>query len=299
MPPPPTRPYSPQMGLGLVHHEISSCCPANRVLAAAFSPTVRTKTHAAGVTRAAAGHARTWRPDKPLLVPDDITSPSAADPRGVRFDKNLRRVKTLHVYAGCPVTTGPTANDMSSESFILLLYITLHSKITAEHTDVCGIQRWHRLMSYTCVGNADERASPPPPCWRCRSPSLEARVYVSLRVFPPTALHPILLNKGAWGSGVKWEWAHEWKGTNWHVAFCEVSAQPLDRWLPFANEHPGLCVPAFPSASLQNVLSPLQLCAGLEWPVDHRYTVNWETHTSVIKAVGGLVLYQLPPMPRL
>lgn len=130
-------------------------------------------------------------------------------------------------------------------------------------------------------------------------PYSKARVYVSLRVFPPTALHPILLNKGAWGSGVKWEWAHEWKGTNWHVAFCEVSAQPLDRWLPFANEHPGLCVSAFLSASLQNVLSPLQLCAGPEWPVDHRCAVNWETHTSVIKAVGGLVLYQLLPIPLL
>lgn len=88
--------------------------------------------------------------------------------------------------------------------------------------------------------------------WRVRSPLLtkqesllEACVYVSLRVFPPTVLHPILLNKGTWGCGVKWEWAHEWKGTNWHVAFCEVSAQPLDRWLPFANEHPGLCVSAF------------------------------------------------------
>lgn len=36
------------------------------------------------------------------------------------------------------------------------------------------------------------------------------------------------------------------------------------------------------------------LCAGPEWPVDHRCAVNWETHTSVIKAVGGLVLYQFP-----
>lgn len=208
---------------------------------------------------------------------------------------------------------------MGSESALFLQkYITLYSKITAEHIDMitCGTQRWkiykcswwnrQRLMSYECVGGRlwEEAKGPQlrsvvPPCWRSRSPLLEACVYVSLRVFPPTALHPILLNKGAWGSGVKWEWAHEWKGTNWHVAFCEVSAQPLDRWLPFANEHPGLCVSAFLSASLQNVLSPLQLCAGLEWPVDHRCAVNWETHTSVIKAVGGLVLYQLLPIPLL
>lgn len=52
-------------------------------------------------------------------------------------------------------------------------------------------------------------------------------------------------------------------------------------------------------ASLQNVLSPLQLCAGPRWPVDHRCAVNRETHTSVIKAVGDLVLYQLPPIPLL
>lgn len=112
--------------------------------------------------------------------------------------------------------------------------------------------------------------------WGVRSPvlltmqesPLQACVYVSLRVFPPTALHPILLNKGAWGSGIKWEAAHEWKGTNWHVAFCEVSAQPLDRWLPFANEHPGLCVcvcvsPCFicPCFSAERSFSSLQLCA--------------------------------------
>lgn len=211
----------------------------------------------------------------------------------MRFDQNLRRVKTP--YESWDIFLLPS--DCRPDCW----WHALHSKITSEHTDVCGTQRWQRLMPYKCVGNADEGHSwgAPPPHWRSRSPSLEARVYVSLRVFPPTALHPILLNKGAWGSGVKWEWAHEWKGTNWHVAFCEVSAQPLDRWLPFANEHPGLCVSAFPSASPQNVLSPLQLCAGLEWPVDHRCTVNWETHTSVIKAVGGLVLYQLPPIPRL
>lgn len=56
-----------------------------------------------------------------------------------------------------------------------------------------------------------------------------------------------------------------------------------------------LCI----SAYLQNVLSPLQLCADPEWPEDHRCAVNWEKHTSVIKAVGGLVLYQLPPIPLL
>lgn len=140
----------------------------------------------------------------------------------------------------------------------------------------------------------------------CGPPSLTEQeallpvcVYISLTLFPPTALHPILHNKGAWGSGVRWERAHEWMGTNWHVAFCEVSGQPLDRWLPFANEHSGLCVPAFLCARLQNVLSPLQLCAGPEWPVDHRCAVNWETHTSVIKAVGVLVLSQLPPNPLL
>lgn len=53
------------------------------------------------------------------------------------------------------------------------------------------------------------------------------------------------------------------------------------------------------SASLQNVLSPLQLCADPEWPEDHRCAVNWEKHTSVIKAVGGLVPHQLPPIPLL
>lgn len=47
-------------------------------------------------------------------------------------------------------------------------------------------------------------------------------------------------------------------------------------------------------ASPQTV--PLQLCAGLQWPLDHRFTVNGETHTSVIKAVGGLVLEQLLPI---
>lgn len=217
------------------------------------------------------------------------------------------------------VTEGTTANDMGSES-ALFLHRTLR----------CTQRSQLNILIWLCVGYKDEKymnaadgtdrdwclmgvcgdageKTPrghswgvwSPPRWRSRSPLLEACVYVSLRVFPPTARHPILLNKGAWGSGVKWEWAHEWKGTNWHVAFCEVSAQPLDRWLPFANEHPGLCVSAFLSASLQNVLSPLQLCAGLEWPVDHRCAVNWETHTSVIKAVGGLVLYQLLPIPLL
>lgn len=71
---------------------------------------------------------------------------------------------------------------------------------------------------------------------------LWATVYVSLRVFPPMALHPILLDKRTWESRMRLERAREWKGTSWHVAFCEVSAQPLDRWLPFANEHSGLCV---------------------------------------------------------
>lgn len=141
------------------------------------------------------------------------------------------------------------------------------------------------------------RSVPPPPPYPLVAEAgvlHEARVYVSLGVFPPTVLHPILHNKGTWGNGVKWEWAHEWKGTNWHVAFCEVGAQPLDRWLPFANEHCSLGVSAFLPASLQNVLSPPWLCAGPEWPADHRCAVNWETHTSVIKAAGGLVLYQSP-----
>lgn len=65
---------------------------------------------------------------------------------------------------------------------------------------------------------------------------------------------------------------------------------------------PCLCVsPAFclAAAPLQNSPSPPQLCARLQQPADHRCAVNWETHTSVIKAVGGLVLYQLPPIPLL
>lgn len=80
------------------------------------------------------------------------------------------------------------------------------------------------------------------------------------------------------------------------------------RWVPnlsTADYHLLMSTPVCMSlrfslpASLQNVHSPLQLCAGLEWPVDHRCAVNRETHTSVIKAAGGLVLYQLPPIPRL
>lgn len=82
----------------------------------------------------------------------------------------------------------------------------------------------------------------PPPFIVKAASLLWASVYVSLRVFPPMVLHPILLDKGTWASRMKPEWAREWTGTNWHVAFCEVSAQPLDRWLPFANEHSSLCV---------------------------------------------------------
>lgn len=160
--------------------------------------------------------------------------------------------------------------------------------------------RTWRLLKWACgnQGNGPQlrsvHAPPPQPLVDEAAVLHEACVYVSLGVFPPTVLHPILHNKGAWGSGLKWEWAHEWKGTNWHVAFCEVGAQPLDRRLPFANERCGLCVSAFLSASLQNVLSPPRLCAAPELPAGHRRAVNWETHTSVIKAAGGLVLYQSP-----
>lgn len=153
---------------------------------------------------------------------------------------------------------------------------------------------WGRLK-WACGKYSDgPRSCGPPPLVDEAGVLHEACVYVSLGVFPPTVLCPILHNKGAWGNGLKWEWAHEWKGTNWHVAFCEVGAQPLDHWLPFANEHCGLCVSAFLSASLQNVLSPPRLCAGPEWPAVQRCAVNWETHTSVIKAAGGLVPYQFP-----
>lgn len=110
----------------------------------------------------------------------------------------------------------------------------------------------------------------------------------------PYALHPILFNNGAWGIGVKRKTAHEWKGTNWHVAFCEVSAQPLDRRLPFANEHSCLSVSALLCPLL---LSPLQLCASPDRSVDHRCSVNRETHSRVIKAAGSLILYQWPPTP--
>lgn len=159
------------------------------------------------------------------------------------------------------------------------------------------MELWDADVLWECgEGKGPQLKSMAPPLLTKQKSLLEACVYVSLQVFPPTALHPILLNKGACGSGVKREWAHEWKGTNWHVVFSEEGAQPLDRWLPFANEHRRLCVSVFLAASLQNVLSPLQLCAGAEWPLDHRCAVNWEAHTSVIKAVGGLVLYQLPPI---
>lgn len=127
----------------------------------------------------------------------------------------------------------------------------------------------------------------------------QACVYVSLRVFPPTVLCPILHNKGTWGNGLNWEWAPEWKGTNWHVAFCEVGAQPLDRWLPFANEQLRfmcLCVSLCISAERSFSSSPSLpgFVQGLERPAERRCAVNWETHTSVIKAAGGLVLSQSP-----
>lgn len=58
-----------------------------------------------------------------------------------------------------------------------------------------------RLVSYECVrlmrrsqgATAEERG---PPLLTKQESLLQACVYVSLRVFPPTALHPILLNKG-------------------------------------------------------------------------------------------------------
>lgn len=58
-----------------------------------------------------------------------------------------------------------------------------------------------RLVSYECArlmrrsqgATAEERG---PPLLTKQESLLQACVYVSLRVFPPTALHPILLNKG-------------------------------------------------------------------------------------------------------
>lgn len=132
--------------------------------------------------------------------------------------------------------------------FYTVHYTVYHSKKTKK----CRCAQLHAVDEWCLLsvwrGDRSEEAKTPhlksavPPILAKQESLLWARVYVSLQVFPPTALHPILLNKGTWGSGLKWEWAHEWRGTNWHVAFCEVSAQPLDRWLPFANEHSCLCV---------------------------------------------------------
>lgn len=170
--------------------------------------------------------------------------------------------KQIGVESHCDSHTGTTANDTDSK--VLYLYTVhytdrkprLYMKIwyawdtkMEKHINAgdAGRDKCVRLMRRSQRGPSWGVCSPP--CWRSRSPYSGPVFTFALRVFPPTALHPILLNKGTWGSGVKWEWAHEWKGTNWHVVFCEVSAQPLDRWLPFANEHPGLCVSAFLSLS--------------------------------------------------
>lgn len=81
--------------------------------------------------------------------------------------------------------------------YFLHKYITLYSKITAEHIDMimCGIQRWktykcsrwnrQRPMSYECVweeAKGPQLRSVAPPCWRSRSPLLEGPC---LR-FPPS-----------------------------------------------------------------------------------------------------------------
>lgn len=74
------------------------------------------------------------------------------------------------------------------------------------------------------------------------------------------------------------------------------------RWAPnlsTADYHSLMSTPVcvcLSAASPQNVLSPLQLCARPERSVDYRCPVNRETHTWVIKAAGGLVLYQPCPI---
>lgn len=189
--------------------------------------------------------------------------------------------------------------------FYTVHYTVYHSKKTKKRrcAQLHAVDEWCLLSVWR--GDRSEEAKTPhlksavPPILAKQESLLWARVYVSLQVFPPTALHPILLNKGTWGSGLKWEWLMNGEG--------QIDMWRFVRWVPnlsTADYHSlmstPVCVCLCVSLSLllcRGLLFPLQLCAAPEWPMDHRCSVNRETHTSVIKAVGGLVLYQVPPIP--
>ena len=153
-----------------------------------------------------------------------------------------------------------------------------------------------QVMELIYGGHSWGGCRPPPPR---RSPLLQARVYVSPSSVSP---HGAPSNSPQQGS-VRERGKNESGLMNGRG---QIDMWRFVRWVPnlsTTDYHSLMSTPVCVSmrfslsTSPQNVLSPLQLCAGPEWPVDHRCAVNWETHTSVIKAVGGLVLYQLPPIP--